>query len=246
MTQRAWSLAGYLSGELAGQGAGGAVSQTPPLPVSVTAVEYWHSELQCSGTSWTGQIGGRVLPAVGTPVVQADGSNFAGRRVAHTSPGNVYRATAIASLATSGTFPWSMSIFRFRAIAGGGGEQGIIDYGVNGVSDDFYMLCRLDNMESRCRDQSQGPAADTSVHRLEVYNDTTQVVSRRDATVWNGGTAFGINHNLTSVGISVTASTAGAHQSTAAHAFHMICSAVPSAGELAALRAWATAYWGAP
>jgi len=84
VTQRAWSLAGYLSGELAGQGAGNPSAIVPALPGGILPLVLWDARVGVglnggAVTTWTDQIRALTLSDNGAttrPAYAADGGNF--------------------------------------------------------------------------------------------------------------------------------------------------------------------------
>lgn len=217
----------------------------PPLPAS--AVEYWHSELQCSASSWTGQIGGRVLPAVNTPSVGTDGANFNGRVVAKSDDAaqNSWRGTGLTPLVGAGARPWTFAVMRFRTTAN---DQG--SHGISGVG--FTQAFQIGGGARRQLVITDGilavldaGPADTDVHRVKTWADGV------NANVMIDGSAFSIAwvgstpNPVTNAAIGTNVGSA-AFASDANHAFVLVCSSRPTAPEEAALDAWAQAYWGAP
>lgn len=249
-------------------GGGGGTSQTPPLPAS--AVEYWHSELGASAANAVGQIVGVTLPGTGSPTVAADGALFNGRPVYQcaTTGSKGWGRSGFPAIVAAGTRPYMCAVMRTRTLevagllltagvcARGGDAAPTLDLGVlafegNGVAGGFSSYRNRDSVQTRAT--SPYGTQDTSPHFFEAYIDaaagqllfvdgvqvaanaavtsvsTAAVTMAAIGAIWGGGGAGSMsNFGNTSLG------------------FWLICSAVPSAGERAALLAWAQAYWFPP
>ena len=222
-------------------------SAAPPIPT--TAVEYWHSLMGASGTTWTGQIGGRVLTAPGSTSISPDSSFFKGRAVAQANTGSGWRGVGFSPVFTTGNRAYSFSVFRMRVLQTAANEWGIFDLGADAALDAHYIKHRVDANNFRL-DYTGGPSVviksppDLIPHILEVWPDGTNLITQLDGgTPVTGAFTGGLFGNITAIAIGMAASGVY-HMSDSSHAFHMICSSVPTPAERAALRAWARGYWG--
>lgn len=235
-----------------GTGGGKAVSDpgAPPLPAS--AIEYWRGDKGASAANAIGQILGYTLPGVGGPTVVTDGANFNGR--------TIYRATAAGAgwflqqgvtIGGGAFFPYVYIVARWRTVpaalqdlGGLGRFADRITIGIGGNASGQHFG-RTAGVVNGAHDIS-GPAINTSVHRLECWWDAAGLLSLRvdgalttgsfvaDTTVVNDCIGIGFNPGFP------------VQSPDASIAFMLLCSTVPSAGEIAALNTYAQTYWGAP
>jgi hypothetical protein len=221
------------------------VSQTPPLPSS--ALEYWHGELGASAANAIGRIAGYTLPGQSSPTVATDGALFNGR--------TVYKATEAGAcwygnpsiLVAAGGRPYLYVIGRFRSVPGSQRYLcGLAKHFAANVLSPFSNFASANALTVEfggtafAYSQVNG-TTDTNVHRFEAWLNGANKNFRIDgvnASAANGDTLLEINAVAIGYPFGVSANSS--------IAFMLVCSAVPSAGEIAALNAWATAYWGAP
>lgn len=250
---------GYSIGRALGRSIGYAIDGdgiVPPLPTS--AVEYWHSELGASSSAAVGQIGGRTLPAVGSPTVAADGSFFNGKNVyKSTSAGNYWAGTGLAALVSAGQRPWFFSVGRVQSFVqiptlwsigeqqSVGGTYGFRHGGRGTSPNQYYEGFRGQNGSLQNADSAPGTG---------TTNPYTWELTGADATlglvsVVNGAQVAILTNATTQATVggaidSARICSAGVATGNASLAFFLVCSAAPSAREIAALRAWSLSYWG--
>lgn len=251
-----------------GGGPGGSVvfPQVPPLPAST--LDYWHSELGAaiSGgtiTSWTSQILG-IAVNKGGQVNDAnygvDTGFFNGRAVVQMvkATPRVLINSAAPTIFTSGQRPYTFCVFRYTApsadstlfsfgILGTGFNyhEVIIDnaHGGGGGSASYYLNTNIDTPPNAAVDNAT--VLGTTVHTSQAWCVTTTANLQIDNTnASNGATGAAIAATPTQVAFGQDA--VGGRFADVNMAFILCCSAVPSAGEIAALRSWASGYWGAP
>lgn len=218
------------------------LGQRPPLPSS--AVEYWHSELQCTAATWTGQILGLVLPGVNTPTVATDAGFFRGRPVGKTatSGNRVWRGNPLVGLPAAGSRPWVMLVARLRAIAG---TQQIISMGFDAATTEAQLFASATFFAatfSGSGNLNSTVASDTAVHRLKAWRDGTNRNVQVDGTLTSSADV-GVSIAVNTIALGCQSNAAGGF-ADADVAFAIICSAKPSAAEEAALDGWAQSYWG--
>lgn len=230
------------------------LARNPPLPAS--AVEYWHSELQCTPSVWTGQLrGNKITPQAGIPLVEPDSSYFSGRPVFKTKKSPVATvstgATPLAPpLAPSGSNPWMFVVGRFldlTSLTSGGAVMcsfGQISPNGPGLSVGYT--------------DAQGAAAFTSFGNLPNAAGSNTLPHIWKA--WPDGTALHFTVDSTDVTMPAAGPTAvtldvltlgmawnfASYATDAAIALVLLCSSKPTAAEEAALTTWAKAYWGVP
>lgn len=227
-------------------GGSSSASQVPPLPLN--ALEYWHSELQCSSASWVGQLGGRVLSGVNSPTVAVDPGFFNGRPVAKSvsSTSSYWRGIGFTGLSLAGSRPWLYMVGRVRDTSPTGGFEIIYGIGRSGVDDDCRFLITSSFLAARTGGFNvTGPAANTAVHRFEMWQDPTTVFFDLDASSFTNTTSVVLPANTNAVAIGASSGVGNA-PSDSNVAFALLCSAKPTVAEVAAIDAWAQAYWGAP
>jgi hypothetical protein len=232
---------GFASG---GTGGGG-VSQLPALPS--TAVAAWHSEITCTAASWTDYIGGRVLAGIGTPVVATDGAFFNGRVVAQAARtgAKTWANRTLPTVVASGTRPWLYGVWRLRA-------TGVIQmmFGFGAATHDYQSVYAetTPRVTGYINDGAlgiPGPLADLAVHRHKLWLDGTNGNLTVDNTNFPVATAATIGGAVTAIALGAAAGS-DINQCDVSIAFFLVCSAQPTAPEIAALDAWAQAYFGAP
>lgn len=240
---------------------GGGTPQTPPLPAS--AVEYWHSELGVAlagvgGTevdSWTGQLRGVVCVSAGgasqRPGYGVDGANFNGRPVVQcASSPKRYLASAVLGtpLTLVGTKPYAYMISRFRDASSGtvlafsdtlpsvSGFVCVIELRSGKYCSWWFPHAQVDSTV----------AISTNVVRLETFIDAAGSVVNRVDGVGTAGAATGLTAPVTARAAQIGGDrlSGSLGSGNANHAFVLLCSAEITAPELAALNAWALAYWG--
>lgn len=218
-------------------------SQRPPLPAS--AVEYWHSELQCTPSAWVGQLRGSSLPGNGTPIVAVDPGFFGGRVAAQAAlSGKFWASATLPALATTGTRPWLYAVGRLRTTAeatavvvGAGGTTALASL----VLTSPVLVVGFNNGTT----QVGSPPADTNVHRWKFGADGVNANLIQDDTAYTTPYAGSLPENC--VAFAVGANPAGFNfPCNCSLVFALICSSQPTPAEFAALDAWAMAYWGIP
>ena len=223
----------------------GVPSQLPPLPAS--ALDYWHSELGCSSSGWTSQMRGIPTPATGAPVVGVDAGYFNGRVVAQTrsAPKQTYRANPSSQpIITAGQFPYIFCVM--RSIAAAPASVGHAISITSGGTERLGLYYSAANWRTR-----QGnltlvpPTVTTNVAVVEMWFDAATSYGRINGSETSAASAS--SGTMLCVGIGFGTQSSGDMQdANINHAFYLLCSSKPTDPEIAALRAWATAYWGAP
>src|ERR1700761_3361882 len=216
----------------------GAVSQRPPIPAA--AIEYWHSELQCSSATWTGQIAGKVLSGVNTPTVAADPGFYKGRVVASSGAGKYFDSGATASLLASGQQPYLFVVSRNTLDASTGR---MVCFANNaGASEELalYVDPTLSRVYARNPNSAFGGplTAASGIHFFAGgYSGGVAEFSIDGVAQTPLGTGQATGATITQ--ITVGAYLDGGNSPDATYAFVMLCSSKPSAGEISALRSWA-------
>lgn len=219
-------------------------SQTPPLPSN--AIEYWHSELGVTPSVLiAGQIQGYQLFFFSAPTIAPDGVLFGGRDVMQsTTSGGKYFGNGSAFTLFAGSRPYMYVIGRYRTIPSA--DVWMSETGDHFGFTRFAVGC---NAAGNLRGSFEGAfttdgGADTGVHRFEAWFDGTNRNFRVDGS--NTATADASqNVACNAVGIGGSGAVGGS-ASDSSVAFVLYCAAKPTDPEIAALNAWATAYWGAP
>lgn len=217
-----------------------AVSQLPPLPAS--SIDYWHSELQLTPAAWVSQMGARSLPGVNTPVVAADGGFFNGRTVAQSAltGGKAWLGTGLSTIAAAGTRPWLYCVGRARTL-GAGGRSMVATNGSNAIR---YFVGDFRCLWNSAGSQASTFPVDTSHHRFSTWVDAVAGTAIRVDSTQNASAGYTSAIAVDITAVAVGQNTAGAEIGDVSVAFFLICSAVPSGGEMTALEAWSLAYWG--
>jgi hypothetical protein len=224
-------------------------SQRPPLPAA--AVDYWHSELQCTPAAWIGQMGARSLPGTGSlPAVGTDPGFFKDRIVGKsTAGGTFWRGTGFTGLPVSGDKPWVMLVGRLRNTTFAGVDEIMCGAGRDGVDDDARLAAQLTGGVWRATFSGAPNIAvstapiDAAVHNFKAWRDGTLVNLQVDATLYTAADGGGLSASVNAVGIGGPCNTPSFGADLNA-AFFLICKTKPSAAEISALDAWARAYWG--
>lgn len=228
---------------------GSAVSRNlPPLPAS--AVEYWHSELNLSASAWVGQIGGRSLTGGGGATVARGGASYFNNRLVARcyASGAGWGATGMAELAAIATMPWSFVVYRLRTVPGDNVQHSIYDGG-SGPSDGPYIIARGTTTELLQVVEGAtvtGAAADTAVHTIATWLDGTNINLSVDGTVTSAARAGSLANAVDTFAIGCRMFFGPTWFADVDVAFALFCSSKPSVFEVAALRAWASTWWGAP
>src|SRR4249919_976235 len=227
------------------QGAsGGALDPSkPPLPTSVTSIEYWHSEKQCAPAAWIGQLAATSLPGIGGPSVAADPGFFKGRVVAQASIGkNWANRTLSTPLVAAGTTPWTYFIGRYRGV---GAFQ--IIYGMGNPSDSHSAYISPGDWTAYFNNSFGlgGPPSDTNAHAVKQWLDGTNANLTIDRAAFTAAYGIPLGVPVTSVALGA-GSNSGSNSSAASIAFFLVCASKPTDAEVAALDAWAARYWGVP
>lgn len=225
----------------------GIPKQRPPLPAS--AVEYWHSELECTPASWVGQIGGRSLAGVnGTRIVAADPGFFNGRVVGQTNSatGAAWRGTGLVGLPGAGTRPWLYLVARLRDTSTGSAEI-MFGVGRNTVDDDGRFLAAGGSFIAARTGafNVNGSATDTALHRFKAWLDGVNANFHVDNVAFSNADTYllAANTNAAAIGLG---SGGGNFPSDANVAFALIASSRPTPAEEYYLDEWAWKYFGAP
>lgn len=229
--------------------------QKPPLPT--TAVEYWHSELgitlNTGVDSWAGQLLTTSLPfSNARPVYGADGSNFRGRPVVQCSLTASLRAIGLSTILATGTRPYTFSIYRYSVAPATDNSFQLLNYGV-AASFDYgsirWIRSGAGTVNTFGSPASQWPALiatsapDVLTHTVESWADGTNYNIQLDSTLVSVASALALTANITAIGVGILAS-GTSQRSNSNHAFHLLCSAKPTAAEIFALKTWARNYWG--
>lgn len=222
------------------------IALSPPLPAS--AVEYWHSGIQCAPAAWIGQIGGRSLTGVNTPVVAADSAHFNGRVVAQTSIAGTryWRNGALAPVLIAGSQPWVYLIGRYvppipavTAVLAGMGAAGTENGAIRLTAGTGQRDCYFNGVVVN------NGTEDFLPHRFKMWKDGVNAHFDVDGTDAVTATATNLTHNITAIAVGSAANSA-ANFGDGRTAFYLLCSSKPSAAEEAALDAWAFTVWGVP
>ncbi len=222
----------------------------PPLPT--TALEYYHAEIGVSGSSWTGQIAGTVMPFVGPVTYAAEGPDlFRNRLVVQCHAGSASLYNPAAPMFLAGTRPWTFQIFRLR---GFGTTWGLSDFGSPSVDAHMMALGATDNDQiggfvngaSVTPNVLSSLALDDGVHSAQLWSVGADANIQVDDTLTTAvGAGGALLADTVAIGIGQTAS-GPFWLSDTSHAFLLCCSALPTPVERNALRAWARDYWGCP
>lgn len=220
--------------------------QLPPLPAS--AVEYWHGELGASAATAVGQIAGTVLTGRNTPAVAADPGFFKGRPVytCTTVGSKCWLGSSLATVLAAGSRPYVYVIGRWRAVPGGANQR-ISGIGRTGSSDDGDIEVTAANVRQITSSSGAFTAingvGDTAVHRLSAFTTGATTTLSVDGAGATGGGGAALPGNITGVSIGSNSGGVG-NVGDVCVAFDLLCSAMPTAPEIAALDAWAIGYWG--
>lgn len=223
------------------RGSGGGVA-TPPLPS--LAVAAWHGELQCTPPAWVDYIGGRSMVGTGTPVVAPDPGFFNGRQVAQAAQSGKSWSGTFAALALTGTRPWIYCVGRSRTldavtsrnilvVSGGGIELGLLRQRTPSASAIWNAAASA----------ATAAAGDTSPHKFSTWLDGALLNLKVDAALASSLYAPALLADVTTVTVG-TSPLAGGREHDVSIAYLLFCGAKPSAGEEAALDAFALSYWG--
>lgn len=207
-------------------------------------------------TSWTGGVLGTVLsvPAA-NPQYAADGTHFLGKPVVQTA---VSGSTGLRIANTGSTFlatglrPWTFSVTRLRALGAVDNTQyTMLDFGVNATSD-RHLIQHFRNVGATVRNlratlsgaTATGPDPfDTSPHTVQAWLDGANANLTVDTTNYQTASVQTLGANCTAIGVGCAAS-AAVQFSDFSHALHLVCSAKPSAGQIAAIKALSFRDWG--
>lgn len=229
-----------------GGAAGGGVPQFPPLPTSVTPIWEFHSERALLVASWTDtRVSGIVLAGQGTPVVSADTGFFRGRQVAQTiNVGAHHWANrALGTIAATGTLPWYYVVGRFRSVPPV--NQNLTGMGRAATADNMTLR---HNVAGNVRDVFMNGITvanglgDQAVHRWHTCKDGVNANLSIDGVNATTATATTLTHDVNALAAGSAANAAG-NTADASLAYWFGASARPTPAEIAALDAWALAYW---
>lgn len=220
--------------------------QQPPIPTSVTVIDWWHSELQCTPTSWRGQKNGTNATSFGTNVVGVDGTNFGGRVAAQTFLSSGSRWDGVFA---AGSIPAGSKVFDYVV-------------GRPRLSQTDVVWALMDaapgnNAYNRLQSDGQNPAKwqlqtlfgylntgrviDTLPHRFWAYFDGTNAYLQIDGTLYQlASTAITANETNR---IYFSGSGGNGHQCDVSFVFRMVTIGKPTAAEISALDAWTLGYW---
>lgn len=224
------------------------VSQTPPLPSSVTNVDYWHGELGASAANAVGQIAATTLPGQNTPTVGVDTGFFNNRTVYQaTASGNRCWLVGLGfNLIGAGTRPWMYVIGRHRT-ASPAALQELAAIGRSGFANECNIGLTAANNRRGLLGAStvNNGTGDTNVHRFEGWKDGTNANFRVDGSNATTADASTLINAVRGIAIGSNSGSV-ADVGDVSVAFMLLCLAKPTEGEIAALNTWAQAYWGAP
>lgn len=236
----------------------------PPLPAS--AVEYWHSELGVAliggeVDTWTGQLRGLALQAISAsqrPTYAADGANFKARLVVQSNAAATRGLTlnpVAPPLTVAGSKPHAYLITRYRTLPAGGNAffyisvdtlptAAAIPFGSLGVNTAGGLFSWW--YPRTGTPVLSGTTLSTAVARLESLLDATNtdIVRLNGAQIY-AGSATATTSDATAMCVGHDRGGATSFLD-ASFAFFLLCASAMTAPELAALNAWAQAYWGTP
>lgn len=242
-----------------GGGPGGSVvfPQVPPLPAST--LDYWHSELGltpgASITAWTSQIKGITVTnnQINGPNYGVDTGFFNGRPVVQfvLSPPSVLYIGVGTTMFAAASRPYTFCVYRYRTASAGG--QALYSFGTGATNEHMIVvdsnhtntLSGNVNQDALPSSVDNGVVMGTTVHTEQFWVAGSTANLTVDNTNATGTPVTPTTVNAT-VTVALGQQTAGGRFSDTSMAFLLCCSAVPSAGEIAALRSWASGYWGAP
>jgi hypothetical protein len=216
-------------------------------------VEMWHSQLGIATVTgnvdtWTGQIGGRVLPAIDAahrPPYAADGSFFGGKSVPQTAKAAALALrSAIAfptPLALNGTRPWLYYRGRFRTAVSAGADTilGVASAAADTMTTQILAASQLRVFWDGATNLN-GPTADTSVHDFQAYKDGVNKNFVVDSTAFTAADAGTIGADMVRLAVG-TSGSVNSNQADASMALILFCSAYPGATAVAQIRALAAA-----
>lgn len=205
-------------------------------------LEGWDASVGVANTagvisSWTGFILGTSVPSVGAPMYAADGSVFGGKQVVQASAATTsyLQNNSVPALTVNATRPWIHTIFRHRVL----GPLGDTVAAFGNASNTQLSLDAANATQLRglgAGSSATGPATrDTVRHSGQVYLDGTNVNLVIDNSVIAQTATAATNVSYTSVAFGAFTNVAGARVSTASIAWVLLCSAAPSAGQIAAI-----------
>lgn len=228
------------------------------MPAS--AVEYWHSELGVSLVggevdSWTGQLQGTVLAtangAAQRPAYGVDGSFFGGRPVVRSAiTGTRYlKSAVVAPLVLAGSKPHIYWIMRWRTAAD---QNTAVVFADSLPTATAGMLHLVSSTDLWAYWYPHSPVVRTGLPNTSVCTSETFINSAgAEVFRFNGTSIVGATTGLSCPG-DLRAVQIGGDRNRAnaaadgSFAFVLLCASEMTAPELAALNAWATAYWGTP
>lgn len=196
--------------------------------------------------AWLDQVNNiRMLPAGNPAIYAADGSNFRGRPVVHSSQ-SAARGMRVAGLSvpilSTGEAGCLISFSRWKANANGAALFGT---GVNAVSDNMRVGDNATNhIATMPGGAITGPAFGTGQHVWKLSSDgaTTSALTI-DGTDYTVAAGAGLGANQTAIAIGCNGSGANAF-SDAAHACLIVLRGSPSANQWAATRTLLTREFG--
>jgi len=147
-------------------------------------VEMWDSQLGIATVggnvdTWTGQLGGRVLPAPGAaqrPAYGTDGALFGSKSVVQCATSGtkvLWANNTLSSLAAAGAMPVLIVRFRLRTAAGTQRIAGFGGAGGNRSIEQLGFSATYRGGDITVINDSSGTAVDTAVHTLINYSDAS-------------------------------------------------------------------------
>lgn len=226
----------------------------PPIPLPLSAVEYWHSERQATPASWIGQLKPSLVPSTSAqPAVAPDAGYFNNRPVVKIvgSPAQAYTSVGPKfSLLPGSSRPYAFAVARFLSQPFGINTQ-IFSFG-DGVP--AFQLCfKPTTFEPRiivytgAGSQTLDALAPAGTQTLvfEAWLDGTNLNLRVNGVLRTAANTSSLALPITAVGMGVNCHSPN-ESGNIRIAFGVLCSAKPTDPEIAALRAWAASYWGSP
>lgn len=178
-------------------------------------IEMWDSQLGIATVSgnadtWTGQLGGRVLPAPSAaqrPAYGADGTKFSGKNVVQCATSGtkvLWANNTLSGLALAGTQPVVIARFRLRTAAG---TQRIVGFGAPGARsiEELSFSGSFRGGDITTTTVSTGVASDTAVHTMATFSNATVFDARLDGVDHNGAASITLQANATYGGVGVFA-----------------------------------------
>jgi hypothetical protein len=214
----------------------------PPLPAD--AVFYLDAEMQCRPSVWIDQIGGRLVPGVGTPVVGVRPGFFNNRPCAQTfQTGSYWGATYGSPICLAGTRPWMQAVFAIRTID----ATSRFIAGVKGPATQSGLRVRTPSRRGLWSSlySVDGAPLDTLAHTGSTWLDGANCNILYSGVLNASGAPGGVmTEDLTGVYIGANPSGPGPDFTDCDLVSFLITRAEPSAGAKSAMNAYIFARWG--